>query len=263
MIDYHVHTTYSDDAVSNLRSMCIRAIEIGLEEIAFTEHLDFIPSDWSNEAFDYNFYMRDIESCRKEFGDKLKIRAGAEVDFQPQYRDEIAEMLKELEFDYVIGSAHFVGDIILEDHELYFPGKDLHEAYQPYFDMVLGAVETGLFDTLGHLDLCKRYGVMYYGPFQFDVFKPQLEKILRAVIDRGMIIEVNTSGLRQPPADTYPGIDTLKLYRELGGTVAAVGSDSHRTSDLASGIQTAISNLHAAGITKIARFENRKLLVDR
>lgn len=242
--------------------MCVRAVEVGVSEIIFTEHIDVVPGDWQNTDFQYDLWMRDIEAAREEFTGRLIIRAGAEVDYQHEHRAAIEDYVGRHKFDYIIGSVHYVGDIILEEHEAYFPGKNVRDAYLPYFEHVYNAVESGMFDTLGHMDLCKRYGVTYYGPMRTEDFKPELEAVLKAVIRQNMAIEINTSGLRQAPEETYPGLATLRLYKELGGRLITLGTDGHRPPHVGAGLDVATAMLEEIGIAQVTindpRWPNRR-----
>jgi histidinol-phosphatase (PHP family) len=237
--------------------MCVHAIEIGITEIAFTEHLDFTPTDIAYDAFHYDKWMVDLSAARDEFAGRLIIRTGVEVDYQDRHRSQIEDFLGSHAFDYVLGSVHYVNGIIMQDQERYFTGKSIRDTYIPYFDAALAAVETGLFDALAHPDLCKRYGVIHYGKFKLNEFYPDVKVVLTAIIEKGMALEVNTSGLRQAPSETYPGIDTLRLYKELGGTAVTIGSDSHDVSQLGFGLSDAVSMLVEVGLPLPVRFINR------
>ena len=258
MIDYHVHSRRSGDSDASMSDACAVAVRRGLREICFTEHVDFEPTDECYGAFDYNPYLQEIAQVRVEFDGKLVIRCGIEVDFQSKYRSQIRDFLDGKQFDYVIGAAHYVDGVILEDHENYFPGKTVDQAYAPYFDNTLDAVETGWFDSLAHVDLCKRYGVMYLGPFDWTRFRKPIEDILDAIIRRGMSLEINTSGLRQAPGETYPSGDILARYREMGGRNIVVGSDAHRAEDVGSGIEDALALARTIGFDTVDTFDNRR-----
>lgn len=258
MIDYHVHTVWSGDSTESVMRMCRAAVDRGLTEICFTEHADFEPTDGSYGAFDYEKCLSDINAARAVFAGRLVVRFGVEVDYQERYRSGIEEFLDGKEFDYVIGSAHYVNGVILEDHHRYFPGKTQDEAYNPYLENVLAVVETGWFDTLAHLDLCKRYGVRYFGPFDWQRYDPQVTAILRAVIDSGMTLEINTSGLRQSPADTYPSMGVLSRYLSLGGRNITVGSDAHSAEDIGKGIAQTIETLRSIGFETVDTFCRRR-----
>lgn len=245
MIDYHIHSLHSGDTPVTIREMCVRAVELELTEIAFTEHLDFTPTDLSYGAFKYSNWIEDITAAREEFSDRLVIRRGVEVDYQTRYHSQIEDFLNSHEFDIKLGSAHYVEGILLEDHEAYFPNRSIRDAYAPYFDVAFSAVESGLFDSLAHFDLCKRYGVLYYGPFHIGDFLTEVEAVLKAIIKQEMAIEINTSGLRQAPGETYPAIDMLNLYKKFGGSKVTIGSDSHLASHLGYGIPEAYEMLNS------------------
>ncbi len=248
MIDRHVHTVHSGDSPAELREMCARAVEVGISDITFTEHLDFTPTDMSYGAFVYERWIEEIAAARDEFAGRLAIRTGVEVDYQARYHSEIEDYLASHKFDYVLGSAHYIDGVIMEDHERYFPGKSVREAYLPYFEAMQVTAETGLFHTIGHIDLCKRHGSRYFGPFVLDDFPGEMTAVLKSVISRGMLIEINTSGLRQAPSETYPALDTLLLYKELGGRRVAIGSDSHKPEHLGFGLQTGMELARQAGL---------------
>lgn len=257
MIDYHLHSERSGDASGSIIDACSRALEVGLTELCFTEHLDFEPTDECYGAFDYDLYATQIDRAQQEFAGKLTIRMGVEVDFQSKHRDRIEEYLSRAEFDYVLGSAHYVGGIILEDHSRYFPGKTPREAYEPYFENALEVVETGWFDCIAHLDLCKRHGVRYLGDFDCSAHWEWIDRVLAGVVASDMALEINSSGLRQSPSDTYPCEEILRRYRALGGRTITVGSDSHRPGDVGAGVAQALDLARSVGFDSLSTFCRR------
>lgn len=257
MIDCHLHSDCSGDCSASMMEMCRAAADRGLTIICFTEHVDFEPTDVCYQKFDNDLYRRRIDEARSAFDGLLDIRCGIEVDFVTKYRDEIEDLLRRTEFDYVLGASHYVNGVILEDHDLYFPGKTAEEAYAPFFENALAAVETGWFDTLAHLDLCKRYGVRYYGSFDWTPYREVIERILTSVISRGMSLEINTSGLRQSPEDTYPSRGLLRLYASLGGKLITLGSDAHKPEHVGADIQTAIEVAKELGFASVSTYSAR------
>lgn len=265
MLDYHLHSTCSVDGISTIAQYCRCAAEQKFIEIGFCEHADFDPRDRGCGFFDYTFFRRQIEAQRERYGDSLAIRAAVEVTYQASLEKEIRAFLEGKELDYVVGSVHLVEDeqgwaIVSEEGrcERYFTGRSVHEAYQPYLGEMRRAVESDLFDLIGHLDLAKRYGVRYYGPFAPSLFAAEVREILKLAVERGVGLEINTSGLRQAPQETYPGLEVLKRYRELGGRILTVGSDAHTVEELGKGIAQALDLAREAGFETITLFEKRE-----
>lgn len=258
MIDYHIHSDCSGDCSAPMLEVCRAAVDRGIKSICFTEHVDFEPTDLCYGAFDYSRYKSRIAEAQEAYADVLDVRCGIEVDFAIRHRSQIEDFLADKEFDYVLGATHYVNGVILEDHEAYFPAKTAEAAYGPFFDNTAATVDTGLFDAIAHLDLCKRYGVRYLGPFDWQPFRDRIERILRTVIDRGMALEINTSGLRQSPRDTYPCRGILELYYALGGRAITVGSDAHRVSDAGRDIRRALDLVRQVGFTHVCVFKGRE-----
>jgi len=233
-IDTHLHTRHSCDSDMEPRDACLRAVELGLRAIVFTEHMDFDPSD---EGFGYydGLAIRDsLDACRSAFPG-LRIFKGVEVTYQPKYQKQIDRFIRKGNFDYTIGSVHMIGadDISRAEREQeYFGARTEAEAYGGYFRELAQLVESRLFDAVGHLDLCKKYGFRHYGPFDWRRCRPDVEAVLRAAAATGVRLELNTSGLRQDAQDTYPNIGVIHKFRELGGRNIALGSDAHRPEDI-------------------------------
>lgn len=238
-IDTHVHTRHSCDSKMDPSEACHRALELGLRALIFTEHMDFDPTDEGFGFYDVRAIESSLDRCRREFPE-MKIFRGVEVTYQPQYRDIIADFVRQGKFDYTIGSVHMIGcgDISRKERqEDYFGGRSESEAYGAYFQEVRLTAESGLFDALGHLDLCKKYGVLHYGPFDWKRYREPIEEILGLVASRGMVLELNTSGLRQNPQDTYPNLEVIKRFQDLGGRYVFLASDAHESSHLAFGFK--------------------------
>jgi histidinol-phosphatase (PHP family) len=290
-VDYHLHSTCSADGASSIDDHCQRASELGLAEIGFCEHADFDPRDRSYGYFDYADFRRQIETQRERIGHSLAVRAAVEVTYQASKEEEIARFLADKRLDYVVGSVHLVEDVasltggaaaltgdvasltkgaaaLTADWAMiseaarsrrYFEERTVQAAYGPYFAELRRAVASGLFDLIGHFDLVKRYGVRHYGPFDPAAFACEIHDILKLAVEKGVGLEINTSGLRQPPGETFPGLTILTWYRELGGEIVTVGSDAHAAADLGRDIAQAVALARQAGFRAIALFERREL----
>ena len=129
--------------------------------------------------------------------------------------------------------------------------------FRPYLEQVRLAVETGWFDSIGHLDLPKRYapaGHRYFDPL---AFRDLLEPIFAAMIERGISFEINTSGLRQTPRTSMPGPSIVRWYAEAGGRLITTGTDSHASQTVGAGLATTLDMLDLCGIEAISSFRGR------
>jgi histidinol-phosphatase (PHP family) len=257
MFDYHVHTTQSADCSTPIFDSCVAAIDAGITEIAFTDHIEHEPADMSYGFFDYTTYMRDLETARERYGDRLVILAGAEVDFNTGIASQVEDFVARHAFDFVIGSVHYGvgGEIIFPE---YFATRSIDDVMKPYLEQIQAAAETGWFDTIGHIDLPKRYRPAESAPYDPLSCEVELTHALQAIIDQGMSFEINTSGLRQAPRTSMPGPAIVDLYVRLGGTLITTGSDSHVPNTIGAGFARTIDMLQLCGIEGVSSFRARK-----
>ena len=265
-VDMHVHSTCSGDGESTIAEHARRAAALGLAELGFCEHQDLDPRDRSYLFLDPARFDREIAAAQALVS-QVRLRQGVEITYQAKLENELRAWLAERSWDYVVASVHLVeyeppkwAMVSEEDAvEAYFADHDERQAYVPYFEELLRAVESGLGDLLGHFDLVKRYGVTQYGAFQPGEFEDEIRAVLHAAVEEGVGLEINTSGLRQAPGETYPDLEILRWYRELGGEIVTVGSDAHHTDDLGAGIPQALDLAREAGFRAIATFKAREV----
>ena len=163
-IDYQVHSFRSHDGKASIMAQCERAVELGLDEIGFSEHKDFDPADPVVDYFNYEAYQKEIDATRQRFEGVLKIRAGVEIDYQIEFEDKIARYLESHPFDFVLGCVHYVNRVMIMTAE-YNRERYAQTAYRDYFQAVFDSVNCGLFDILGHLEYANRRGVAAWGPY--------------------------------------------------------------------------------------------------
>lgn len=246
-LDAHVHTRFSADSRADPQEMAARAQALGLRGLVFTDHMEFDPAVFGYGHFDAGAAGEAIADTRARFPG-LAIFRGVEITFFSQHAGEIRDFLRAQAFDYALGSVHVIDgeDLSLDDPEArFFRSRDVQAAYGRYFAEVLALVESGLFNALGHLDICKRYGHRHYGPMDWRSFEIPIRRILDALIASGMVLEVNTSGLRQAPGEPYPALAVAVEYARLGGRRLLLGSDAHRPEDLGHGFTDLAGRLGA------------------
>lgn len=264
-VDLHVHSTCSGDGVSSIAEYARRAAALEWLELGFCEHADFDPRDQGYSHLIPSDYARQVAHARA-LVPEVQLRQGVEVTYQACLEDEIRSWLAVRTWDYVVASVHLVDyadgwAIVSEPGSTgaYFATHSQRQAFLPYFEELLRAAQSGLGDVLGHFDLVKRYGVAYYGPFEPAAFEEEIRAVLRTMIEQGMGLEINTSGLRQSPGEPYPALTVLRWYRELGGEILTAGSDAHQARDLGAGISEALALAQEAGFRAVATFEQRRV----
>lgn len=253
-LDAHLHTDRSADSDVPLDVYAAAAVGRGIAELAITDHIDFDPRG-PNHAPDSAERERTVRAAAERWGPLgVAIRFGLEVSFESARQAEIREHLAGHRYDFVIGSVHVGPDSPYAAGRVaaWVVGRSLDEVVAPYFAEVGAAVRSGLFDALGHLDFVKRYLVPHVSPAalaeRLDLYDP----ILRALVEAGTALEVNTSGLRQAPRETYPAPAVVARFRELGGRRVTAGSDAHRADWFAHGLEAGYRVAAEAGFASLA-----------
>jgi histidinol-phosphatase (PHP family) len=223
LADYHMHTNFSDDSNYKMEDAIKKAISIELNEICFTEHVDYGVKTDSN--CDYNNYIKEFKRCREKYGKQISIKLGVEFGMQVHTINQFQKDFDQYPFDFVILSCHQVNDKEFWNQD-FQKGKNQDEYNRRYYEEILNVISKYEdYSVLGHLDMIKRYDEE--GEYPFEKVKEIISEILMITIEKGKGIEVNTSSFRYGLTDLTPSRDILKLYRELGGTVITIGSDAH------------------------------------
>lgn len=255
--DYHMHTRFSADSQANLEDMCEAALLCGLQEVCFTEHVDRVPWEATRGHFDAAAYVPAAERCRADYAGRLTVRIGLEIG-EPHLAVEATKALLEAwPFDFVLGSAHWIDQSGLPLTQVY-QTHSIEHVEGEYFQRVLELVTQGEFDSLGHLDLVRRYRPQELGPFDTLAHAEVIRTILKTLVQRDKAFEINTSPLRRGLASTCPDVTVLRWYKELGGEKVTVGSDSHRPEQVGTGFEVALDMLRSAGFSRIVRFARRR-----
>jgi histidinol-phosphatase (PHP family) len=254
-LDSHLHTTLSPDSDVPIDVFAASAVARGVAEIAITDHVDFDPRGPAYAFASFADRERSVREAAARWADRgVDIRFGVEVTYERAFEPEIRAHLTRHRYDFVIGSVHVGPDspYVAERVAAWVAGRRLDEVVAPYFDEVLGAARSGLFDTLGHIDFVKRYLHPHVAPAALAAAPELYEPILEALVRSGTALEVNTSGLRQSPGETYPPEPVVARYRVLGGNAVTAGSDAHRANDFAFGLVDGYRVVARAGFDQLA-----------
>ena len=225
MFDFHLHSSVSFDSKASAADIAQAAQKKGLREICFTDHWDYLP----NREDDHKLFSLDEYNAAygSLYVDGLKIRRGIELGLNEWNMNECAQTLSKKSFDFVIGSVHYADGYDPYDPR-YWEGKSAQTAYTRYLEKVLECVRLHSdFDVLGHLTyVCKSPCNPYHAPLSYKECSDISDEIMRILISRGKGIEINTSGIDRG-VGLLPSADHVRRFRELGGEIVTVGSDSH------------------------------------
>lgn len=256
--DYHTHTIYSGDSESPMEDMILQAASMGLQELVFTDHVDFDYADPAFESIDYDEYLSVFLDLQAKYNNQLRLLMGVEVGYQPHIQTRLEEFLKKYPFDFVICSTHMADRLDFYTGD-FFTGKEQKAAYLRYFENVLYSIKHFRdYDVYGHLDFIVRYGDYAKKVLSYHDYQDILDEILKQSIFKGHGIEVNTSGFRYGLEQMHPQFAIIKRFHELGGEIITVGSDAHQPQDLCSHFSLAYQLLKKAGFTHMAAFEGRQ-----
>lgn len=250
--DYHVHSWFSDGK-SAPEDYIAPAISAGLKEIGFSEHLTLFREslDWSMNALAAGPYLTHLKILSQNVKE-IKVRTGLEVDFFRGKEKEIHSFLSKTDLDYAIGSVHYLSDSTVDMGPEFYNGKNIDRLFKTYFEQVIAAAASGLFDIIAHCDLIRIYG-----------FKPSADpehlyrKLARSFKIHDVAFEINTNGRNRPIGDFYPDRQYLHIFKEENVPVC-VNSDAHIPSRVGQYFDEAYELLKSVGYSEMAVFDKRQ-----
>ncbi|PWU20773.1 MAG: histidinol phosphate phosphatase [Verrucomicrobia bacterium] len=306
--DYHMHTPLCRHAVGEPKELAAQALKVGLSEIGFSDHSPMPRDDfdeWRMRADQLGEYVAKVEAARRAHP-ALRIKLGLEVDYLPGYEDWIRDLASRYEWDYFIGSVHYVGgrgsrvggggrgeeggqrtegrdegsgfrvqgaeggmERLLKSSltgNAGEPGwaidspqaisewkrRKPYEVWSAYFERLTLAAESGLFNIIGHADLCKKF--CFYPK---EDCEPLFIRFLEAAKRSGTAIELNTAGLRKDCREIYPSLHILRLAAEHEVPIT-FGSDAHAPGEVGADFNKAMRLAREAGYDRYHRFTRRR-----
>ncbi len=276
LTDYHVHLRPDEDGTSadryftkgNADTYREAASERGIAELGVAEHIHrFVQA---LEVWQHPWYRHwaedDLDAYCDFVREETDLKLGIEADFLPGKEEETAELLDGRDWDYVLGSLHFLRDEALDLKEGQWAEFDIWRSNDPeqvwarYFETLGEAARSGLFDVLSHPDYVKMWG--QGAPMPDGDLRRFYERAMEGIEASDVAIEVSTAGLRKPVGEIYPARGLLELCLEVGRPVA-LSSDAHVPGHLGWEYERAVEWLGDIGVEEIAVFDRRARRLER
>lgn len=274
--DYHVHTDFSPDSQYRMEDAVRDAIQMGIDELCFTDHVDYgVQTDWDDgtevvyrsglpddpdsmpmKNVNYPKYTAEIARLREKYAGQVAIKLGLEFGIQTTTVEDYRRLFQRYPFDFIILSIHQADNLEFWNQD-YMKGKTQREYNFGYYREMLDVVrQYREYSVLGHMDMVSRYDKN--GIFPVREVEPLIAEILQTVIADGKGIEVNTSSHRYGLPDLTPCREILRLYRELGGEILTLGSDTHRKEHLGAYMDETRKELKTMGFRSFCTYERMK-----
>jgi histidinol-phosphatase (PHP family) len=250
-VDYHVHVaahgeySYMQEWIDQYLDW---AWHRGIREIGFNEHDEFSA-------------LVDLELIKKIQAEKphgISVKLGIEVDYIPGREEKIQQIVSQAEYDYVIGSVHFIEGWGFDhpDFRGGFSERDIDHVYSQYAALLLSMVQTPGLDVVGHIDLVKIWG---HRPGKHTALH-YFETVLKAIQKIGLAVEINCAGLRKEVAELYPAADILARMFSYDIPIT-IGSDAHHPEQIGEGLEAAYRAARQAGYRYLVRFDQHQQLI--
>jgi len=259
LADYHTHTPLCLHAQGEPEEYIDSAIAAGLQEYGISDHAPQSPEpfdDWRMLEEHLPEYFQWIARARNHAGGKIPVRAGLECDWLPDCHDWIHHLSQTHEWDYLIGSIHYLGDQWEFDNPKWlgrWAQTDVDQVWTAYWEQYAQMARSGLFDFLGHPDLIKKFSYTPEGDLR-RFYDP----VIDAIVEGGAAIELNTAGFHKPCAEQYPSAEFLQIAAQAGIAIT-ISSDAHAPDEVARDFDKALALVREAGFTELARFEKRTI----
>ncbi len=267
LTDYHVHlrpdepgtTAEGHFTAENVARYRAAADQAGIAELGVSEHVHRFRQ--ALDVWRHPFWVEQATDDLDAYVDFLAragLRVGIEADYVSGAEERIEALLAAREFDYVIGSVHFIGEGAVDqdrwdvwDNE----DQDPERIWGRYFEELAKAARSGLYDVLAHPDLVKVWGEDRAKPAADPrtFYEPAVEAIAAA----GVAVEISTAGLRKPIGEIYPARGFAELCVEAG-VPFTLSSDAHLPEQVGFAYPAALEFMESLGIEEICVFEGRK-----
>jgi histidinol-phosphatase (PHP family) len=268
LTDYHVHLRQdglghrAEDAftAANAERYQEVASERGIGRLGVSEHVHRFRQ--SLDVWQHPFWREnardDLDAYCEFVREETSLALGIEADFVLGAEDRMANLLDARDWDYVVGSVHFLKDnaVDMDRYDVWETGaRDPEAVWRRYFETLGEAARSGLFDILAHPDLVKVWGDQRPRPAGDP--RRFYEYAMDGIAESGIAIEISTAGLRKPVGEIYPAQAFLEMCLDAGNPIA-LSSDAHVPEHVGHAYDEAVEWLAGLGVTELCVFERRE-----
>ncbi|QOR65309.1 histidinol-phosphatase [Cytobacillus suaedae] len=258
LTDYHNHLERGTLSLDYLTQFTNTAAEKGINHFGISEHAyhfyqtkDILSNPWIEDRRIYD--MKDyVQLFYDAWNQNIDVKMSIEMDYTPGKHEEMSKFIKTYQFDYVIGSIHWIDNfgIDLAEFRTEWEKRDLYTIYRRYYDQVETLAQSNLFDIVGHLDLVK---IFNYVPKDEEFLLEQYNRATTALANSKTCVEISTAGLRKQTKSLYPDKKLLEMCYTKGIPIV-FSSDAHVPEHVGADYDQAIQLARQVGYTTIMTF---------
>ncbi len=264
--DYHIHTPYCGHAHGRIIDYVESAIETGIKEICFTDHIGryYLTKsqkdrykDWGMSEYRLNRYIKEIEDLKKSYNDKILIKIGLEIDYIEGAEERLQPIIDGYPYDFFLGSIHCLPAIGWRHLATYSP-KDTWPVYSEYFNAAKALVSSGIFSSFAHIDFIWRY--MKWPTKKDNKIIRLIQETVEMAAANNIAVEINSNGYLWSQIYNVSGGDPFEVLLESIKTYNAsitIGSDAHKPVFVGKSFNELARLLKARGITRYSTFSER------
>jgi histidinol-phosphatase (PHP family) len=272
LTDYHLHLRPDEEdtppsryfTAENAERYREAAAERGIAELGVSEHVHRFAQAlevWGHEWYRH-WAIDDLDQYCGFVREETDLRLGIEIDFLPGREDRVENLLDGRDWDYVVGSVHFLGDEAVDmcgdsrwaAIDVWRSAPDPEKVWRRYFETLGEAAGSGLFDILAHPDLVKVCGPA--APRPDGDPRRFYELAMEGIAASNVSVEVSTAGLRKPAAEIYPAGGFVEMCLEAGRPLS-LSSDAHLPDQVGYEYESAVDWLGELGVRELAVYERR------
>ena len=259
--DYHTHSMFSFDGMNSPDELCEAAIARGVTDLAITDHFECnLKADGAYAEYNADAAYESIAAAKEKYKNKMNLSYGIELGQLNQYPEEAERLLGSYDFDFVIGSIHnlfnapdfYYYDFTKIDNDDY-----ISLLFEKNIKEICDVIDIcDRIDTVAHLTYMHRYVAMAGKRHDFTKHFESVSKLYEKMISKGVALEVNVSTLWRGLGFTMPTADFLALYKECGGKLVTVGTDSHGVAHVGECIEDGFALLRSIGLNDVLVVRN-------